>query len=219
MNVTRLAGWLLLIIAVIYLGISIVNFGPKYGAAGEIGEKHESYGLQTSGTTLRFNMGFEFFLNVLGVGVIALAGWWLTTSEVRQLAWIILVGVFALFSIIVRSTPVLPMKVAKRSAGAAFYGAQVNVVLGSDVTNNYVVISRNQSVRTAEALSNDGAAGIGRVVLDLGDSSAASQYRGCTAFPLTVTGNVMGTAGIAQGKELETVPLIKVKGAHDGLPK
>jgi hypothetical protein len=215
-NITKLAGYILIAIAAVFLIIGIVNFGPKYAAAGAIGAKAESYGLQTNPTNLRFKMGFEFFVIVLVVAVIALAGWWLTTSEVRQMIWIIGIGIFVLISIIIRATPILPLTVAKWSAGSAFFGAQVQVVISEDVANQYVPISKKDSLRTAVAMDATGKIKFGNVVLDL-TPGAKTEYQGCS-LPLTVKGSVMGTACIAQKSELWTVPLIKVVSAASGLP-
>ena len=89
MNLTRLAGYLLLLFAAIHLVISLMDFAPEYAAAGNIGANAEKYGLQTSETNLRFKLGLEFTVDVLIVGVLAIAGWWLTTTEVIQIVWII----------------------------------------------------------------------------------------------------------------------------------
>lgn len=215
MTVTKAMGWILILFALIYLLISLTDFGPEYAAAGAIGSKANDYGLQTTATNLRFQMGWEFAIDILFIGLIALAGWWLTTQEVLQLAWIIIIGLFVVFSAIIRATPVLPLNVAKYSPGAAFYGAKIQVAISADVADQYVVIrSEQQRYRTAVSQTPQGQPG-GMVVLDLGDSSAAQQYQSCT-LPLTVTGTVRGTASIAQGRELTTVPLIRVQTAQSG---
>ncbi len=94
----------------------------------------------------------------------------------------------------------------------------MQIPIGGDSTGQYVVITKKQAVRTAEALGPDGKTRVGRVVLDLSDKTAATQYQGCF-LPLTVTGNVMGTSALAKGSELEVVPHVKVKTAKSGLPK
>jgi len=222
MNVTRLAGWILLLFAVAHFGVSLADFGPEYAAAGAIGENAEKYGLDTSGTNLRFKLGLEFLVDILLAGVLAIAGWWLTTSEVTQNIWIILIGVFVIFSIVVRATPIVPLNVAKLSPGCAFYGAQIQLGVSKDVTFNgpvrqYVVITKKQAVRTVMTAQQQGQASE-MVVLDLTNKAAANQYQKC-ALPLTIDGNVMGTAAVAKGKDLVIVPLIKAKSAQSGLPQ
>jgi hypothetical protein len=219
MNVTKLAGWILIAYAAVYLLTSIASFGPKYAAAGAIGDKAEKYGLQTNDTNLRFKMGLDFFVDVLIVGVVALAGWWLTTSEVRQVMWIVGIGIVTLVAIVVRATPVLPLPVIKAVPGAAFYGAQLQVVIAQDVADQYVPISRKEGLRTAIALDATGQKQLGNVILDLSSTSAATQYQGCQQLPLTVLGTSEGKGCIAKGTDLWSVPMIKVVGAASGLPK
>ena len=221
MNVTKLAGYLVILLAVGYLVVTLADFGPEYAAAGSIGEDAEKYGLKTGTTNLRFKIGLEFFLDVIIIGVIVIAGWWLLTTEVVQIIWIILVGVFILFSIVVRATPILPLNVVKLSPGAAFYGAQVQVPIYDDLTmhypRQYVVITRKQTVRTARSATPDGKASH-MVVLDFPRRRASDEYNGCT-LPLTVTGNVRGTGAVAKGNQLTAVPLIVVNSAKSGMPQ
>ncbi len=226
MNLTRLAGYLLLLFAAIHLVISLIDFAPEYAAAGNIGANAEKYGLQTSETNLRFKLGLEFTVDVLIVGVLAIAGWWLTTTEVIQIVWIIIIGIYVILSIIVRASPVLPLSIAKYSPGGAFYGAQIQVPIGADVTfayqgdqamRQYVVITKKQDVRVAQALTPQGQQS-DLVVLDLSDKVAAQQYMSSTV-PLTVTGTVAGTGSYAKGNQLWTTIQIRVKGAKSGMPQ
>ena len=217
MNVTKLAGWLLLLIALIGFIITFADFGPDYAAAGEIGDKAEQYGLQTTATNLRFQIGFSIVLNILICGVLAIAGWWLTTSEVQQIIWIVLIGLFAAFSVVVRVSPVMPLHLQKFSPAGVFYGAQVEAGIRADVSNQYVVITRKKTVRTAQSATPEGQAGP-LVVLDFSKQAAARQYAGST-LPLTVTGRVKGKSSIAKGNELEILPVIVVDSVKSGLPQ
>ncbi len=221
MNLTKLAGYILLLMAAGYLVISLADFGPDYAAAGTIGDKAKDWGLQTTATNLRFHIGLGLLADVLIVGVIAIAGWWLTTTEVIQTIWIVLIGLFAIFSLVVRTTPVLPLSVAKVSAGGAFWGAQVQVPIYDDLTmrypGKYVLITRKQTLRTAQAATAQGQAA-DMVALDFPLRSATDQYNSCS-LPLTVMGVVHGTASVATENKVWTVPLIVVKSAQSGLPQ
>ena len=226
MNVTRLAGYLLLLFAALHLVISLADFAPEYAAAGNIGANAEKYGLQTSDTNLRFKLGLEFTIDVLIVGVLAIAGWWLTTTEVIQIVWIIFIGIYVIISIVVRTSPVLPLSIAKHSPGGAFYGAQIQVPIGADVTfamqneqpvRQYVVVTKKQDVRVAQSVTPQGQAS-DIVVLDLSDKAASTQYMGCTA-PLTITGTIAGTGSYAKGNQMWTTTQIRVKGAKSGMPE
>lgn len=238
MNATRLAGYLLLLIAAGSLIITLMHFIPDYAAAGAIGEwaeremraarpgdatgvgvqqpTHEPM-LQTTVTNLRFHVGARIVVNLLVIGALAIAGWWLTTSEVQQVIWIILVGLFLVFSVIVRASPVLPLSVLKFSPGGAFYGAQVQVPIYNDITGQKVIITQKKTMRIAQTLTPDGQPG-DLVVLEFPRDSVARQYAGST-LPLTVTGNVRWTAGVAKGTEVQSVPLIVVQSAKSGLPE
>jgi hypothetical protein len=217
LTLTKLSGWILILFAVAYFVISLSDFGPEYAAAGEIGAKAENYGLQTSETNLRFSMGWEFAIDIVIVGIIAIAGWWLTTQEVLQVAWIVMISVFLVFSIVVRSSPLLPLKVAKVSPGAAFYGAQIQLVILGDTQTRYVPISRKQTLwpvvtATPQGQQED------MVVLDLADPIGSQQLKSVSAPPFTIKGTVAGTCTLAEGTSLTTVPLIRVKAAQEGLP-
>jgi hypothetical protein len=217
LTLTKLSGWILILFAAGYLVVSLMDFGPEYAAAGEIGAKAENYGLQTSETNLRFQMGWEFAIDIMIIGVIAVAGWWLTTQEVLQIAWIVMIGLFVVFSIVIRSSPVLPLKVAKLSPGAAFYGAQVQIVILGDTPTRYVPISRKQTLwpvitATPQGQQED------MVVLDLADPVGSSQLKSVSAPPFTIKGTAVGTCTLAEGTSLTTVPLIRLKAAHEGLP-
>lgn len=237
MNVTRLAGYLMLAMAAGYLIITLIDFGPDYAAAGYWGEWAEkdmraarpsdssAAGaqqtrepiLQTTVTNLRFHMGAGIVVNILVIGALAIAGWWLTTSEVQQVLWIVAIGLFVVFSIIVRASPVLPVSALKLSPGGAFYGAQAQVPIYNDITGQKVIITRKKTMRIAQTATADGQAG-DIVVLDFPHDSVARQYAGCT-LPLTVMGNVKGTASVARAKEVQAVPLIVVRSAKSGLPE
>lgn len=238
MNVTRLAGYLMLAMAAAYLIVTLIDFGPDYAAAGAIGQWAEKEMraarvgdsstpgtqqqapepmLQTTATNLRFHIGLGIVINILVIGVLAIAGWWLTTSEVQQVIWIVVIGLFVVFSIIVRASPVLPLSVLKLSPGGAFYGAQAQVPIYNDITGQKVIITKKKTMRIAQTATPDGQAG-DIVVLDFPQDSVARQYAGCT-LPLTVMGNVKGTASVARAKEVQAVPLIIVRSAKSGLPE
>ncbi len=217
MNVTTLSGWILIIFAIVYFGITLADFGPEYAAAGNIGMDAEKYGLETSETNLRFKMGTEFAIDIVIIGLIALAGWWLTTTEVIQIVWIVIIGLFTIFSIVIRSTPILPINILKLSPGAAFYGAQVQMPINKDITfryveeqafRQYVVVTKKQYVNVAVSGSGSQPQA---VVLDLTNTAARTAYFGAEKFPVTILGNVMGTGSYAWKNKLATVPLIKVK--------
>jgi len=218
MNVTKLSGWILLLLAAVYLGISLMDFGPEYAAAGHIGQKAEQFGLKTTDTNLRFTMGWEFVIYILIIGVMCVAGWWLTTQEVPQFIWIGAIGLFFIFSIVVRATPVLPITVSRLSPGGAFYGAQVEAVVGSDVTSNYVAVTRKEGIRAVTTLSLNGQQQTGPAALRLNDQTVAGQYASC-GLPLTVKGTVTGTTTLAYENKVLTVPQITVTAATNGLPQ
>ncbi len=218
MNVTKLSGWILLLMALAYAGISLMDFGPEYSAAGYIGANAEKFGLKTTDTNLRFQMGWEFVIDILIIGVMSVLGWWLTTQEVPQFAWIGVIGAFLIFSIVVRASPVLPLNIAKLSPGAAFYGAQVEVVVTNDVTNRFVPITRKDTIRVVTAAGRDGRTDMGTAALNLKSHSVAGQYQGCT-LPLTIKGTVSGTTCLAYENKLETVPQITVQSCTSGLPQ
>lgn len=218
MNLTKLAGWILLLMTLAYAVVTIISFGPKYAAAGYIGEKAESFGLQTNATNLRFQMGSELVVDILCIGVLAIAGWWLTTQEVVQIAWIVIVGLFAVFSLIIRLAPVMPLNVLKLSPGAAFYGAQVQAVVTANPSQRYVVITRSQDMRAAMVGDAQGK-NADVLVLDLRNRAANAKFMSCTAYPVTIKGTIAGTAGIATGKTSRNVALLHVQDAYQGLPQ
>lgn len=218
MNPTKLAGWILLVMTVAYAGVTIMSFGPKYAAAGYIGEKAEHFGLQSNTTNLRFQMGSELVVDIICIGILAIAGWWLTTQEVTQIAWVIIVGLFAVFSVVIRSTPVMPLSALKLSPGAAFYGAQVQAVVTANPSQRYVVISRSQNMRAAMVGDAQGK-GADVLVLDLRNRTGSTKFMACSAYPVTITGTIAGTSGIATGKTSRNVALLHVRDAYQGLPQ
>lgn len=220
MNVTKLSGWVLLIFAVIYAVITIISFSPKYAAASHIGEKASDYGLQTTGTNLRFQMGSELLVDVLCIGLLAIAGWWLTTQEVVQIAWAVIVGLVLVVSVVVRTTPIVPLNVLTLSPGAAFYGAQFEAVVTGDPATKYVVITREEAGKMRPALvSTATGQKVGEVVLDLRNPTGYQKFMSCATYPVTISGTVAGTSGIAAGRSSRTVALLHVRDAYMGMPQ
>jgi hypothetical protein len=216
MNVTRLAGWILLLFAVFYAVVTLMDYGPEYAAAGFIGEKAEDFGLKTTATNLRFAMGWEFFIDVIIIAFLGLIGWWLTTQEVPQYAWIAGMGLFVIFSIVIRVSPVLPMNIGKLSPGAAFWGAKTQVVVAGFPETGLVPVTRKTTIHPV-LVTTDGQT-TQLICIDLSDPVGGQQYSSQQAPPVTVVGALEGTSTLAHGNALTTVPLLKVKTAVAGVP-
>ena len=223
MNVTKLCGWIVILFAAGYFIVALTDFGADYAAGGEIGERAEraqaqdEEGLKTSGGNLHFHVGVELLVDMLTIAVIVIAGWWLTTCEVQQYVWIGLTALLVIAAIAVRATPIVPLHIARYSAGGAFYGAQVLVPVGADVSAKYVNITKKQKRRIVVTLKGPQQPG-GLAVIDFSQGDTANQYMS-GSVPLTVLGTVGGTAHIAWENQVRSVPLINAKSVQAGMPK
>ena len=223
MNVTKLCGWIVILGAAGYFIVALTDFGADYAAGGEIGALAEraqidgDEGLKTTGMNLHFHVGLELVVDMLIIAVIVLGGWWLTTCEVQQYVWIGLIILLLIFAIAARATPIVPLQIARYSAGAAFYGTQVLVPVHADVTANYVDITKKQKRRVVMTLKGTQQEG-GLAVIDFSEGDTANQYMNGSA-PLTVLGTVGGTAHVAWKNQVRSVPLIKAKSIQAGMPQ
>ena len=205
-------GFLILALALLYLLVSVTDFLPKYTEVPKLVKDQKKLGLTTSTTNLRFHIAMEMVVDVIVVGLLAVLGWWLTTTETQQYAYWAIFVVVVIGLIVLWSTPLLPFKVARISPQGAFYYAQVEVELAADTTGQgWVIIPAKQRQRVAvtEIYQDERSIGKKEVVLEFPDNSTLDQYARAGA-PVTILGRMKGTRNLAFGKFIYTVPGIQV---------
>ncbi len=206
---TRTLGMGFFLLAGIVLLLAITNFTGQFSAAGEVAEHDSEYGLSTTTTDLRLAMGIQFLVQILVTGLLAVVGWFLFSSETEQIGYLIAAGVLLTAMGVIRLTPVLPMSMARLSAGTAFYGTQVALEVSADDTAYYVTLPQNASYRIGR-VAPDQPEGKAHVLLDFrGDQSLLGTYLK-SASPVTVIGSVSGTRTLARDREVFMVPRVKV---------
>jgi len=213
----RTLGFLIMAVALVYILVSVADFLPKYNAVPELVRNQEDLGLGTSTTNLRFHISLEMVVDVIVVALLAVLGWWLTTTETQQYAYWTIFIVMVISLIVLWNVPLVPFKVARVSPQGAFYYAQVEVELAGDTTEQgWVVIptKQNQRVAITENYQDERSIGKKELVLEFANDTALNQYLGA-AGPVTVLGRMKGTRNLAYGKFIYTVPgvqVLKVRG-------
>jgi len=208
----KILGILILALALLYLIVSMADFLPKYTEVPELVKNQHRLGLVTSTTNLRFHMSMEMVVDVIVVGLLAVLGWWLTTTETQQYAYWVILGLVVIGLVVLWNTPVLPFKVARISPQGAFYYAQVEVELAADTTDQgWVIIPGKQRQRVAvtETYQDQRVIGKKEVVLEFTDNSTLDQYASAAA-PVMILGRMKGTRNLAFGKFIYTVPGVQV---------
>jgi hypothetical protein len=212
MSITKATGMLIIMLAGVFLVIALINIGPSYSAAPTVLDKSDVYGLNTDSTNVRFAIGGRFLLQVIIVAMLGLAGWWLTTQEVRQLWYVYGLAVFVLFSFIVRGSPMAPYNIARMSPAMLFYGAAVELQSFGDTTAVWVPIPISQNYRVGVSGIYQDASQMGstEVVLDFHDDARLMQAFITKGGQAKLTGHLIGTRPILMKKDLFVVPLVKV---------
>ena len=208
----RTLGFLIMLVALLYLLVSVADFSPKYAAVPELVDNQEELGLITSTTNLRFHIMQEMVVDVVVVGLLGILGWWLTTTETEQYAYWVIFALTAIGLIILWSVPLLPFKIARLSPQGAFYYCQVEVELAADTTDQgWVIIPGKQAQRVAvtEAYQDPKLVGKKSLVLEFVDQASLNQYLSATA-PVSILGRMKGTRNLAFYKFIYTVPGVQV---------
>ena len=209
---TRVIGALIILCAIVYLAVTLVDFFPKYGAVEDIVKHQDELGLKTTTTNLRFHMSLGMVVDIIVLGLLAVVAWWLIGSEVQQYAYAIVLGLLVVGSVTIRVTPVVPFPTARVSPAGAFFGTRVIVSVAADTTDGWVIIPKREQQRVVvtEVYSDTSMIGDKELVLDFsGNQSALRQYWSSQA-PVSILGAVRGTRVLAVGKDLYTVPCVKV---------
>ena len=209
---TRIVGFAVIVCAVVYLAVTLVDFVPQYSATDEIVAQQDELGLTTTTTNLRFHIGLHIVVDIIVLIAFGLLAWWLIGSETQQYGHAIGLAVLVVGSIIIRVTPIVPFGTARLSPAGAFFRCQVRVPVAADTSSAWVVIPLRKSQRVAvtEIYTDTSLIGDKELVLDFGDNqSLLSQYLSSHP-PVTLLGSMNGTRVLAVGKDLYTVLCIKV---------
>jgi len=123
---TKFSGMILIALAVALIVLAVVDTAPEASDAAKVlrtgGEGSSPLPIATS---VKYKIGGEVVFDVIVLVILGLFGWFLYTSEVQQTWAVVLIGVLAIGSIVVRATPVLNMDITRYSPGFAFWGAYV----------------------------------------------------------------------------------------------
>jgi hypothetical protein len=214
MSLTKATGMLIILLAALLLIVGIVNMGPSWSSAPEVLNKSDVYGLNMDDTSVRFQLGLQLTLQVLIALGIGIAGWWLTTQEVRQVGYMVGLVVVLIFLFATRSSPLVSVDLARKSPVTLFYGAMVEVPTAADTTSGWITLPLDpQHYRVAvTALYSDPAQmGHKEVVLSFPDMQTMQQFVMTKGGKAKVTGYMTGTRVIAHGKDFFTVPFVRVQ--------
>ncbi len=208
----RALGFTVMAIAAIYLVVSLTDFLPKYGAVPELVDNQKRLGLTTSTTNLRFHMSLEIVVDVIVVGLLVVLGWWLTTTETQQYAYLIVLGVVVITLVVLWSTPVLPFNIARISPQGAFYYAQVELEVAGDNTGAWVIVPERpgQRLGLTEVYQDPKLIGKKEVVLEFADNRTALEAYMRAQPPVRILGRMNGTRNLAIEKYSYTGPAVKV---------
>jgi len=125
-GLTKLCGLILLITAGVVLILGLVDMVPEMSAATHTLVRGGAGSAPLpEATSVKYKIGAEILFDIIGAAIFALFGWFLFTSEIQQTWAVVIVGVLALGSIIIRATPVMPLSVGKLCGGSVFWGAKV----------------------------------------------------------------------------------------------
>ena len=207
----KVLGWLILVVAAIYLAVSLTDFLPKYTAVPELVKNQKQLGLSTTTTNMRFHIAQEMIVDAIVVALLVVLGWWLTTLETQQYAYLIIFVVVVIALGVLWSVPLLPFRIARLSPQGAFYYAQVKFEVTVDTTAQWVTVPRRKGQRVAltENYQDPQLVGKKEVVLEFADDATLSTY-GQSRPPVTILGRMKGTRNLGVGKYLYTVPGVQV---------
>ncbi len=209
---TKVVGVLIILCALVYLGVTLVDFTPKYGAVPAINQNQDQLDITTSTTNLRFHIALPLVLDIIIIGLLGIVSWHLITSETQQYAYAVALAVLIVASVVIRLTPIVPYTTARVSPGAFFFGSRVIVSVAADTTSGWVIIPprENQRVAVTEVYTDTSLIGSKEIALDFSKSQSALQQYLKSQPPVSLLGSMNGTRVLAVGKDLYTVPCVKV---------
>jgi len=125
-SVTKLCGIIFFACAVTVIVLSITDTAPEANNAAKVLRR----GGPTSdpapiATSVKYKIGGEVVFDLMVLSALALFGYFLYTSEIQQTWAVVVTALLVIGSVVIRTTPLLPMDVGKNSAGCAFWGAYV----------------------------------------------------------------------------------------------
>jgi len=125
-SATKLCGIIFFACAVAVIIMAITDTAPEASDAA----KNLRRGGPTSdpapiATSVKYKIGSEVVFDLMVLGALGLFGYFLYTSEIQQTWAVVITALLVIGSIVIRTTPLLPMDVGKHSAGCAFWGAYV----------------------------------------------------------------------------------------------
>ena len=213
MSLTKATGMLIILLAGILLLIGIINMGPSWSSAPEVLNKSDVYGLNMDDTSVRFKIGMQFTLQVIIALCIGIAGWWLTTQEVRQVGYMVGLVLLVVFLYATRSSPLVSLDLARKSPVTLFYGAMVETPIAADTTAGWITLpldTQHYRVAVTATYQDEASLGTKEVILDFTELQTMQDFVVKKGGKAKVTGSMMGTRVIAHGKDFFTVPFIKV---------
>ncbi len=208
----KVLGYIIIAIAIIYMLVSAGDFLPKYTAVPYLVDHQEELGLSTSTTNLRFHMMWEMVVDVIVAVLLAIVGWWVTTTETEQYGYMMAVGLVLLAFVVIWNVPLIPFRVARVSPQGAFYNAKVRFEVNGDTTRRWVIIPRREGQRVGliEKYQDPKLIGKKEVLLEFDDNSAALAAYNSSAPPIAIFGQMRGTRNLAVKKYIYTVPAVRV---------
>ena len=221
---TKVSGILLLITAAVVLILGVVDMAPEMSAATRTLVRGGAGSAPLpEATSVKYRIGGELVFDIIGAAIFALFGWFLFTSEIQQAWAVVIVGLLALGSIIIRATPLLPLDVGKVCGGSVFWGAKVYADMyraplkpGTE-RRNVRTFPQSQNLRmgvTKPRLSGDEPHAAETVVLDFAkEPNLINQFYG-HASGAKIVGSLAGTRTIFDGdfeKIVYSVPHLMVE--------
>ena len=172
----------------------------------------EELGLVTNSTNLRFHMMWEMVVDGIITALLVIAGWWVTTTETPQYAYLVALGLVLLAFAVIRSVPLIPFHVARVSPQGAFYNAKVRFEVNGDTTRRWLIIPSHKGQRVAlvEKYEDPKLIGKKEVVLEFGSDTAALATYTSSAPPVAILGKMHGTRNLTTKKYIYTVPAVRV---------
>ena len=214
MSLTKATGMLIILLAALLLLIGIVNMGPSWSSAPEVLNKSYVYGLNMDDTSVRFKIGLQLVLEVIIALGIGIAGWWLTTQEVRQVGYMIGLVVVVIFLFATRSSPLVSIDLARKSPVTLFYGAMVEAPTQVDTTAGWITLpldTQHYRVAVTAIYSDEAQMGTKEVMLNFPDLETMKQFVITKGGKAKVTGRLMGTRVICHDKFFGAVQFINVE--------
>ncbi len=148
-------------------------------------------------TSVKYKIGGEVVFDLMVLGALGLFGYFLYTSEIQQTWAVVVTALLVIGSVVIRTTPLLPMDVGSKSAGCAFWGAYV-IDDFYPANRNVQTFPMTQNYRFAmlERMTSTAANPAQSVVLDFGNAPGLlRQYVGMPGGA-QVIGKLAGTRTI-----------------------